>query len=83
MARVNPVGSAEAAPELQEIYRVTIQALGKTSNFFRTVAHRPRMLRDLVTFSLHFLRNDEPPVLDLALKWRLILRTAAKNQCHY
>ena len=84
-----PIGRRMRIPRLDksqvdaptgEIFDQLERERGKVPNMFRTVAHRPEILRTLVAHWRAVLRTGTVP---LKLKELVIVRTSQINRCDY
>jgi alkylhydroperoxidase family enzyme len=64
----------------QEIYDHFQKQRGNVPNMFRTVAHRPEILRTMIA---HFRAVMETGTLTPKLKELVIVRTSQVNGCEY
>ena len=80
MPRISRVDKSQAPPEVVEVYDYFMKARGNIPNMFRTVAHRPEIMRTMVA---HFRAVLETGTVPLKLKELVILRTTQINRCEY
>ena len=62
------------------VYDHYLKLRGNVPNMFRTVAHRPEILRTLVA---HFRAIMETGTVPAKLKGLVIVRTSQMNDCEY
>jgi len=70
----------EVDPETARIYDHYLQERGNIPNMFRTVAHRPEILRTLIA---HLRAIMETGTVPAKLKELVIVRTSQLNRCEY
>jgi alkylhydroperoxidase family enzyme len=80
MPRISRIPSSEASPEVAEVYDDFMKTRGNIPNMFRTVAHRPEIMRTMVA---HFKAVMETGTVPAKLKELLIVRTTQINRCEY
>ena len=80
MPRISRVDKSQASPEVAEVYDHFMKVRGNIPNMFRTVAHRPEIMRTMVA---HFRAVLETGTVPLKLKELVILRTTQINRCEY
>lgn len=83
MARIDLIDPASAPPRTQAAYETLMHLLGRTSNMYRTAAHWPGVMGDLIAYSSHFLANAPDSALDPRLKRIVHLRASVQNGCDY
>jgi uncharacterized peroxidase-related enzyme len=76
MARISLIESAQASPEVKEIYDSKFK--GKPGNIQKALAHRPAMLSNFLGFYASVGRS-----LDRKLYEAVYLRVSLINGCHY
>jgi len=76
MARVSLIGPESANTEVKEIYEKTLR--GKPGNAQKTLAHRPEMLKNFLSFYASVGRS-----LDRKLYELIYIRVSLINGCHY
>ena len=76
MARISYVEPANAGPEVKEIYDQVFK--GKPMNVHQAMAHRPRDLKNFITFYASVGRGLPHKLYDL-----VYLRVSMINGCHY
>lgn len=80
MPRIKRLERTEVDPATQEIYDHYLKERGNVPNMFRTVAHRPEILRTLIA---HFRAVMETGTVGAKLKELVIVRTSQLNSCCY
>jgi len=80
MPRISRVDKSQASPEVAEVYDHFMKVRGNIPNMFRTVAHRPEIMRTMVA---HFRAVLETGTVPLKLKELIIVRTTQINRCEY
>jgi len=80
MARINRLDKDQVDQETAEVYDVYIAERGKVPNMFRTVAHRPEILRTMIA---HFRAIMSTGTVPVKLKELVIVRTSQINRCEY
>jgi alkylhydroperoxidase family enzyme len=80
MPRISRIPRSEATPEVAEVYDDFMKTRGNIPNMFRTVAHRPEIMRTMVA---HFKAVMETGTVPAKLKEPLIVRTTQINRCEY
>jgi alkylhydroperoxidase family enzyme len=80
MPRISRVDKSQAPPEVAEVYDHFMKVRGNIPNMFRTVAHRPEIMRTMVA---HFRAVLETGTVPLKLKELVIVRTTQINRCDY
>ncbi len=78
--RIRRLDRDEVSPETQAIYDHFIHERGNVPNMFRTVAHRPEILRTMIA---HFRAVMETGTVSKKLKELVIVRTSQINTCEY
>jgi len=78
--RIPRLDKSEVDAQTGEIFDQLEQERGKVPNMFRTVAHRPEILRTLFAHWRAVLRTGTVP---LKLKELVIVRTSQINRCDY
>jgi uncharacterized peroxidase-related enzyme len=76
MARISLVAPEDAPPEVREIYETTLR--GKPGNVQKSLAHRPEMLKNFLSFYASVGRS-----LDRKLYELIYLRVSFINGCRY
>ncbi|HZU33627.1 MAG TPA: carboxymuconolactone decarboxylase family protein [Candidatus Angelobacter sp.] len=80
MPRLSRIAPSEATPEVKEVYDHFMHTRGNIPNMFRTVAHRPEIMRTMVA---HFRAVMETGTVPAKLKELAIVRTTQINRCEY
>lgn len=78
--RIERLDKSQVDPETGKIYDHFMQQRGNVPNMFRTVAHRPEILRTLIA---HFRAIMETGTVSAKLKELVIVRTSQINRCEY
>ncbi len=78
--RITRLDRDEVDPQSQAIYDHFIKERGNVPNMFRTVAHRPEILRTMIA---HFRAVMETGTVPKKLKELVIVRTSQINHCEY
>ena len=78
--RISRLDKSQVDAESGAIYDHYLKARGNVPNMFRTVAHRPAILRTLVA---HFRAIMETGTVPAKLKELVIVRTSQMNDCEY
>jgi alkylhydroperoxidase family enzyme len=79
-ARIPIIEREQADQQTAAVYDSVFKERGKVPNMFRTVAHRPEILRTLVAHWRAVLHSGTVP---LKLKELVIVRTSQINGCEY
>ena len=80
MPRISRLNRAEVDSEVGAIYDHFMKARGNVPNMFRTVAHRPEIMKTMIA---HFRAVMETGTVPARLKELLIVRTSQINRCEY
>jgi alkylhydroperoxidase family enzyme len=80
MPRISRLERDQVDATTQNIYDHYLHERGNVPNMFRTVAHRPEILRTLIA---HFRAVMETGTLPAKLKELVIVRTSQINRCEY
>lgn len=80
MPRISRIPRSEASPDVAEVYDAFMKTRGNIPNMFRTVAHRPEIMKTMVA---HFKAVMETGTVPAKLKELLIVRTTQINRCEY
>lgn len=80
MPRISRLDRAEVTPEVAAIYDHFMKVRGNIPNMFRTVAHRPELLKTMIQ---HFRAVMETGTVPTRLKELLFVRTSQLNRCEY
>ena len=78
--RISRLDKSQVEGDSAAIYDHYFQVRGNVPNMFRTVAHRPAILRTLVA---HFRAVMETGTVPAKLKELVIVRTSQMNDCEY
>ena len=81
MARINYIDESQTSnPEILEAFDRMIKKRGKLTNIYKTLAHKPEILKTIGPFVAAVQKPDE---LDPKLKERIILRVSKINRSAY
>jgi alkylhydroperoxidase family enzyme len=80
MPRISRLDRSAVPPEVGEIYDRFMKQRGNIPNMFRTVAHRPEILRSMID---HFGVISANGALPAKLKELLFVRVSQINRCEY
>lgn len=80
MPRIKRLDRSDVDETTQGIYDHYLKERGNVPNMFRTVAHRPEILRTLIA---HFRAVMETGTVGAKLKELVIVRTSQINSCAY
>lgn len=78
--RIRRLDKSEVDAPTAEIYDHFLKVRGNVPNMFRTVAHRPEILRTMIA---HFRAVMETGTVGQKLKELVIVRTSQINSCEY
>jgi len=78
--RIRRLDRDEVDSQSQAIFDHFLHERGNVPNMFRTVAHRPEILRTMIA---HFRAIMETGTISKKLKELVIVRTSQINQCDY
>lgn len=78
--RLTRIPTDEAAPAVRPLLEALFERRGNVPNMFRTVAHRPELLRTMLA---HFRVVMEAGSVPAKLKELLAVRVSQLNACHY
>jgi len=78
--RISRLDKSQVDADSGALYDHYLKARGNVPNMFRTVAHRPEILRTLVA---HFRAVMESGTVPAKLKELVIVRTSQMNDCEY
>jgi alkylhydroperoxidase family enzyme len=78
--RIRRLDKLEVDQTTADIYDHYLKTRGNVPNMFRTVAHRPEILRTLIA---HFRAVMETGTIGQKLKELVIVRTSQINHCNY
>ncbi|MDK2920178.1 MAG: hypothetical protein PWQ37_2911 [Candidatus Petromonas sp.] len=80
MARIRPLGLDEVDSEAKKIFDDFLKERGNIPNMFRTLAHRPLLLK---TAFDHFRTILKTGTVDFKLKEMVAVRVSQMNECAY
>jgi alkylhydroperoxidase family enzyme len=80
MPRISRLDRSQVSDEVAHIYDHFMKVRGNVPNMFRTVAHRPEILRTMIE---HFRAVMETGTVPAKLKELVIVRTSQINGCQY
>lgn len=80
MPRISRLDRSAVSPEVGEIFDRFMKQRGNIPNMFRTVAHRPEILRSMID---HFGAVSANGALPAKLKELLFVRVSQINRCEY
>jgi alkylhydroperoxidase family enzyme len=78
--RIPPLNRDQVDAESAGIFDTYLKERGNVPNMFRTVAHRPEILRSLIA---HFRAVMNTGTVPVKLKELVIVRTSQLNRCEY
>ena len=78
--RIRRLEKAEVDAESQALFDDFLRERGNIPNMFRTVAHRPEIMRTMVA---HFRAVMNTGTVPKKLKELVIVRTSQLNRCQY
>lgn len=78
--RVSRLDKSQVDPESQQVFDDFLRERGNIPNMFRTVAHRPEIMRTMVA---HFRAVMNTGTVPRKLKELVIVRTSQINRCEY
>jgi alkylhydroperoxidase family enzyme len=78
--RISRLDKSQVDSSTAEIYDVYLKERGNVPNMFRTVAHRPEILRTMIA---HFRAVMNTGTVSAKLKELVIVRTSQVNKCEY
>jgi alkylhydroperoxidase family enzyme len=78
--RITRLEKSQVDSSVGEIYDLYLKERGNVPNMFRTVAHRPEILRTLIAHLRAVMNTGTVPA---KLKELLIVRTSQINRCEY
>ena len=78
--RIRRLEKAEVDAESQALFDDFLRERGNVPNMFRTVAHRPEIMRTMVA---HFRAVMNTGTVPKKLKELVIVRTSQLNRCEY
>ncbi|HYL93932.1 MAG TPA: carboxymuconolactone decarboxylase family protein [Alphaproteobacteria bacterium] len=80
MPRIPRIDRSQATPEVAQTYDRIMKERGNIPNMFRTVAHRPEIMR---TMAEHLFAVTNTGTVPVKLKELVIVRTTQINRCEY
>jgi alkylhydroperoxidase family enzyme len=80
MPRISRLDKNQVDSDSAQIYDTYLKERGNVPNMFRTVAHRPDILRTMIA---HFRAVMNTGTLPQKLKELVIVRTSQLNNCEY
>ena len=80
MARISRLNRDQVSDEVGAIFDHFMKVRGNIPNMFRTVAHRPELLKTMIQ---HFRAVMETGTVSTKLKELLFVRTSQINHCDY
>lgn len=78
--RITRLDKSQVDPESRQVFEDFLRERGNIPNMFRTVAHRPEIMRTMVA---HFRAVMNTGTVPKKLKELLIVRTSQINRCEY
>ena len=78
--RIRRLEPSEVDSQSREVFEDFLRERGNIPNMFRTVAHRPEIMRTMVA---HFRAVMNTGTLPKKLKELVIVRTSQINRCDY
>ena len=80
MPRISRLDKKQVDSDSAQIYDTYLKERGNVPNMFRTVAHRPEILRTMIA---HFRAVMNTGTVPQKLKELVIVRTSQLNNCEY
>lgn len=80
MPRLSKLSPDQADPETREIFDRFLKERGNIPNMFRTIAHRPEIMK---TMTAHFRAVMNTGTVDKKLKEMVAVRVSHINRCRY
>jgi alkylhydroperoxidase family enzyme len=80
MPRLSKISPDQAPAEARETFEAFLKERGKVPNMFRTVAHRPEIMRSMAA---HFRTVMTSGTVDRKLKEFVSVRVSHLNRCEY
>jgi alkylhydroperoxidase family enzyme len=80
MPRISRLDRSQVDADVAAIYDHFMRTRGNIPNMFRTVAHRPEILKTMIA---HFRAVLETGTVPAKLKELVIVRTSQINHCEY
>lgn len=78
--RIRRLEKSEVDSESQQVFDDFLRERGNIPNMFRTVAHRPEIMRTMVA---HFRAVMNTGTVPKKLKELVVVRTSQINRCEY
>lgn len=78
--RISRLNKEQVDAETGKVFDVYLKERGNVPNMFRTVAHRPEILRTMIA---HFRAVMNTGTVPAKLKELVIVRTSQINHCEY
>ena len=78
--RISRLDKSQVDPESGQVFEDFLRERGNIPNMFRTVAHRPEIMRTMVA---HFRAVMNTGTVPKKLKELVIVRTSQINHCEY
>ena len=78
--RISRLDKSQVDPESGQVFEDFLRERGNIPNMFRTVAHRPEIMRTMVA---HFRAVMNTGTVSKKLKELVIVRTSQINHCEY
>lgn len=78
--RIHRLDVGETGGEVRSIFDLYQRERGNVPNMFRTMAHRPELLKTMIS---HFRAVMAPGSIDVRLKELLAVAVSAHNGCVY
>jgi alkylhydroperoxidase family enzyme len=80
VGRLSRLSPDQVDPDVRDLFRKFLEERGNIPNMFRTVAHRPGILKTMLA---HFREIMGPGTVPVALKEMLAVRVSRLNDCDY
>jgi alkylhydroperoxidase family enzyme len=80
MLRISRLDRSQVDAEVGAVYDHYMKTRGNVPNMFRTVAHRPEIMKTMIA---HFRAIMETGTVPAKLKELVITRTSQINKCEY
>ncbi len=80
MGRLSRLSPDQVDPDIRDLFRKFLEERGNIPNMFRTVAHRPSILKTMLA---HFREVMGPGTVPVAMKEMLAVRVSRLNDCDY
>jgi alkylhydroperoxidase family enzyme len=78
--RISRLDKSQVEAEVAAIYDHYLQVRGNVPNMFRTMAHRPEIMKTMIA---HYRAILETGTIPLKLKELIIVRVSQLNTCEY